>query len=184
MTDAGLTPDPIRLLTSLRAVREYDDRPIPADVLADILTVARWSGSAMNRQPWDFVVVRDPEVIARLVSLDGSTAFAADATLVIVIVLANEAKLRESYDEGRVTERMMLAAHAHGVGANTAWFSPTGATVVKETLAIPAERWVRSMVAFGYPAPESVSRPPKPDSRKPLAEIVHEGRFGKHGSAG
>ena len=177
MTEMSPPTDPIRLLTSLRAVREYDGRPVPGSVLDDILRVARWSGSASNDQPWDFIVVRDRETIARLAGVDGSAAFAAGAPLVIVIALVGEKKLRESYDEGRVSERMMLAAHAHGVGANTGWFSPTGGAAVKEMLGIPEGKWVRSMVAFGYPA--STGRSPKPDVRKPLAEIAHDGRFGE-----
>ncbi len=177
MTETTPTTDPIRLLTSLRAIREYDGRPIPVPVLADILRVARWSGSARNDQPWDFIVVRDRETIARLAGVDGSAGFAAGAPLVIVIALAGGLKLRESYDEGRVSERMMLAAHAHGIGANTGWFSPTGGAAIKEMLAIPEGKWVRSMVAFGYPA--TTGRPGKPDVRKPLAEIAHEGRFGE-----
>ena len=176
MTDTAPTTDPIRLLTSLRAVREYDGRPIPRPVLDDILRVARWTGSARNDQPWDFIVVRDRETIARLAAVDGSAGFAADASLVIVIALAGGTKLIESYDEGRVSERMMLVAHAHGIGANTGWFSPTGARAVKDMLGIPDGKWVRSMVAFGYPA--TTGRSSKPDVRKPVAEIAHDGRFG------
>src|SRR6476646_29025 len=41
------------------AVREYDDRPVPDDVLHRIVEAGRLSGSSMNRQPWHFIVVRE-----------------------------------------------------------------------------------------------------------------------------
>lgn len=51
--------DPINFLTSLRTVRFFSGEPVSQEALDDILEVARWSGSARNRQPWKFLVVRD-----------------------------------------------------------------------------------------------------------------------------
>jgi nitroreductase len=56
----------VGFLKSLRAVRFFEqDKPVPENVLQDVLEVARWSGSARNRQPWEFVVVRDRETLER-----------------------------------------------------------------------------------------------------------------------
>src|SRR2546423_13974245 len=46
----------IAFLRNLRAVRQLRPDPLPEPVLNDILEVARWSGRAGNRQPWEFVV--------------------------------------------------------------------------------------------------------------------------------
>jgi nitroreductase len=54
-------------------VRRYADRPIPDEVLNDVLDVARWTGSSKNTQPWQGVVVRDR---ARLVDLAKCGQFA------------------------------------------------------------------------------------------------------------
>jgi nitroreductase len=53
--------DPLDFLKSLRTVRFFEREPVSQEALDDILEVARWSGSARNRQPWKFLVVRDRE---------------------------------------------------------------------------------------------------------------------------
>ena len=64
----------IAFLRGLRAVRQLRPDPLPEAVLHDIVEVARWSGSAGNRQPWEFVVVRDRGMLARLATIDGANA--------------------------------------------------------------------------------------------------------------
>ena len=49
-----------------RTVRDFDSRPIPDEVIAAALRVAASAPSGANRQPWRFVVVRDPEIKARI----------------------------------------------------------------------------------------------------------------------
>ena len=56
----------IEFLRRLRTVRRFTDQAVPQAVLDDLLSVARWSGSASNRQPWVFVVVRERETLRRL----------------------------------------------------------------------------------------------------------------------
>src|ERR1700716_1644231 len=75
-------------LRGLRAVRQLRPDPLPEAVLRDILEVARWSGSAGNRQPWEFVVVRDRDTLGRLARIDGANApplASAAAGIAIVI---------------------------------------------------------------------------------------------------
>src|SRR5260221_14385811 len=60
MTEAGMSESAsarIAFLRGLRAVRQLRPDPLPEPVLHDILEVQHWSGSAGNRQPWEFVVV-------------------------------------------------------------------------------------------------------------------------------
>jgi nitroreductase len=61
--------DPIAFLKSLRTVRFFEREPVSREALDDILEVARWSGSARNRQPWEFLVVRDRGTLERLAAL-------------------------------------------------------------------------------------------------------------------
>ena len=64
----------ISFLRGLRAVRQLRPDPLPDAVVHDILEVARWSGSAGNRQPWEFVVVRDRDMLRQLATIEGATA--------------------------------------------------------------------------------------------------------------
>jgi nitroreductase len=59
--------------------------PVPENVLQDVLEVARWSGSARNRQPWEFVVVSERETLESLAACEGRAAHLANAALGIVL---------------------------------------------------------------------------------------------------
>ena len=143
----------------------------------DILEVARWSGSASNRQPWELVVIRHPEILGALASVEGYAAHLSGATLGIVLVMAGERTTQETYDEGRLSDRIMLAALAHGVGSSIGWFVGDGPAAAKEILGIPKDRTVRTAISLGYPEEEARRR--RTDRpRKPLSEIVREERYG------
>jgi nitroreductase len=173
--------DPINFLKSLRTVRFFSGEPVSQEALDDILEVARWSGSARNRQPWKFLVVRDRGTLERLAALEGYAQHLAGAAVAIVLVMAgNPAKFeQETFDEGRLAERISLAAASHGLGAAVGWFAGEGRGAVKRILRIPAERLVRTVLSLGHPA----QNPPRGKStllqgRKPLSDLVYEEHYG------
>ncbi|MFL6008599.1 MAG: nitroreductase family protein [Rubrobacteraceae bacterium] len=177
MTDPGTIENRTAFLRSLRAVRSFRSDPVPRVVVDDILEVARWSGSASNRQPWELVVIRDPETLGALARVEGYAAHLSGATLGIVLVMAGERATQETYDEGRLSERIMLAALAHGVGSSIGWFVGDGPAAAKEILGVPEDRTVRTAISLGYPE-EGARRRRIDRPRKPLSEIVREERYG------
>src|ERR687884_158798 len=178
-TDERTARDRISFLRSLRAVRSFRPDPVPQEVLDDVLEVARWSGSASNKQPWEIVVIREGDKLRSLASVGGYAGHLAGAPLGIVLVMAGERAEQETYDEGRLAERIMLAALAHGVGSGIGWLVGEGRDAAKEILGLPPERLVRTTISLGYPDEEARrSRPRTGQARKPLAEIVHEERYG------
>jgi nitroreductase len=170
--------DKIEFLRELRAVRQYLPDPVPQEVIDDILEVARWTGSSTNSQPWDLVVVHGRGMLQAISQLEGSVKYMANAAFAIVIVMAGENKHTEPFDEGRLVERVLLAASAHGVGAGLGWLRGSGRDDAKRLLGVPESRSLRATISFGYPdkaAPRDRPRPEQP--RKPLSEIVHIERF-------
>lgn len=171
--------EPIQFLRTLRSVRRFTDQPVPQLVVDDLLTVARWTGSARNLQYWAFVVVRDREMLRNLAAAEGSAGHLAGAALGIVLVMDGSPLVaQETYDEGRLAERLALAAAAHGVASCIGWFKGAGPDQVKEFLGIPPEKLVRTVLSFGYEdigAEGARNHPEHP--RKPLADLVHEGRW-------
>lgn len=165
----------IALLRGLRAVRQFRDDPVPQAVVDDLLRVARWSGSARNLQPWELVVIRSRATLGALSAVEGYAGHLAGAALGIVLVMAGHDRDQETYDEGRLSERLMLAAAAHGVGSCIGWFTGGGVGDVKELLGIPEQRLVRTALSFGYP--DEAPRRSSGQGRKPLSEIVHEERY-------
>lgn len=177
MTDKAIASDRTRFLLSLRAVRQFRGDPVPREVVDDVLEVARLSGSASNKQPWELVVVRDQETLQALAGVEGYAGHLAGAALGIVPVMAGEREEQEAYDEGRLCERIMLAAHAHGVGSSIGWFVRGGRSEAKRLLGVPQGRTLRTAISLGY-ADESARRGRGGPARKPLDEIVHEERYG------
>ena len=182
MTDTQIAKDRIAFLRGLRAVRQFRPDPIPQEVVDDIFEVARWSGSAGNRQPWEFVVIRDRQTLRTLAAVEGYAGHLAGAALGIVLVMAGERAEQEIYDEGRLCERIMLAATAFKVGSSIGWFVGSGVEAVKEILGVPSERRVRTTLSLGYPDEEAQrTRIRRRQVRKPLVELVHEERYDARG---
>jgi nitroreductase len=171
-----------KLIKSLRAVRRFSDREIPADVLRDILDAGRWTGSAKNTQPWELVVVRQRETLAALASCGQFAGHLAGATLGIALVMRDD-DLVSGMDEGRLMQNLMLAAWAHGVGSCIASIYPRdNAQRARELLGIPDSRYVRTVLSIGYPAsPAALRLPPNapiPRGRRPLDDLVSWDRLG------
>lgn len=182
MAEPGTGRECIALLRSLRAVRQFRPEPLPDQALADILDVARWSGSAKNSQPWEFIVIHDRDTLTALAALDGYVKHLAGARVAIVLVMAGENAEGETYDEGRLSERIGLAAAAHGLGSCIGWFAGDGRSAAKQLLGIPEERLVRTAISLGYLDEEAQRARPKPtQARKPLSALVHEERYRMQG---
>lgn len=157
---------------TILAVRAYQDRPVPDEVVRQILEAGRLTASAANKQPWHFVVVRDPATLRQLGALSPSGPYVADAPLAIVVAV-DQTPYAVS-DASRAIQDMMLVAWDAGVGSN--WVGFGGMEEVKRLLGIPGDRDVLAIVPFGYPArPAGQGR----KRRKPLAEVAFAERWGE-----
>ena len=106
----------------LRQSRTYSREPVPDEIVAELLQIARSSGSWANSQPWHFVVIRDRDTLRRISQPRPFMAWLADVPLAIAVVL-DGAGSSQSYDDGRVTERLLIGAHMLGLGGGgTPWF--------------------------------------------------------------
>jgi nitroreductase len=155
--------------------------PLPEAALDDILEVARWTGSARNIQPWDVVLVRDRSVLQALARIpDGKGPHLINAAAGMALVMAGDPVHFDwdTYDEGRMAERIMLAAAAHGIGSAIGWFNGSASDEAKRLLGVPSVRLLRTIVSLGRVDTDAFAqrtRPPQP--RKPRAEIVHSERW-------
>src|ERR1700736_4417746 len=161
------SPRPLTdFLRSLRAVREFQRKPVPEDVVQDILEVARWSGSASNRQFAQIILTQQRRTLEALAALPGYVGHLRGAALAMLLVMPGEWPEGETFDEGRLAERIMLAAWAHGVGSSIGWLSPEGRDKVKQLVSVPGKQIVRTAISLGYPA-----RAPRRGQRKPINEL-------------
>jgi nitroreductase len=172
---------PTATLRAVRQIRQYAPDKVPDDIVQQLLEVVRWTGSSQNTQPWHFVVITDAEQLRQISVLRPNINWVAAAPMAIALVFNGANASSEAYDEGRVTERLLIAAHLLGLGAGTAHFGgETEQAEGKRILGIPEARTARSIVTIGRPTSVKDPRPnARPGGRKPLSEIVSYGRWGK-----
>src|SRR5712692_746158 len=127
--------DFLKFLRGLRAIREYTPEAVSQDALDEILEVGRWTSTGGNRQPHEVVVVRDADVRGKFAAWGAKPA--GPAAVALLIVTASETS---AFDEGRVAERLALAARACGLGSCIATLKEQGPDAAKQLLSIPAER--------------------------------------------
>lgn len=170
--------DLLAALRNLRQSRRFLSDPVSLDDLEQILEVARWTGSAKNVQPWHLIVVTNPETNAALSECGDFAAFLAGAPASIVVAMTGEGRA-VAYDDGRLQERVMLAAAALGLGAGTAWFSHSDSRQrVRDLLGLPDHLEPWSAIGIGYTDTSQAQAAPQLSGRKPLHEISSWGRFG------
>lgn len=159
-------------IKTMLAVRDYRSQPIPPEVVSRIVQAARLTGSSMNRQEWDFIVIQDKQTLQQLGQLASSGRYIAGAPLAIAVVVPDWPW--GQIDGARAAQDMMLVAWEEGIGSN--WVANVNSDAVKELLQVPRERVVLTIIPFGYPV-QKVGQGRK--KRKPLAEIAHAEKFGR-----
>jgi nitroreductase len=175
--------DSLRPIRRVSQVRQFTDEPVPDEVVDRLLELARWTGSAGNSQPWEFVVVRDRDVLRKLASVRAPIGWAAAAPVAIAIVLSTPMMpMFDAYDEGRLTERILTGATLLGYGGGVAWYGdPEREAEAKRILGIPASLTARQFVPIGRPRPRTDSAlPGLGRGRKPLRELVSYDHYGNH----
>jgi nitroreductase len=166
----------LRPLIRTRQYREFTSEPVSDDDLNAILEAARWSGSGGNSQPWHFVVVRDASTLRRMGEIGmPSTRSLNTAFAGIAIAMPNDpdSKVISAYDEGRVAERILVAATMLGIGAGIAWTREQWRAEMHELLGVGDDRSVRTIIALGHPTEGARGYRQAPgEARKPLDELV------------
>jgi nitroreductase len=162
--------DAIHCLKTRRSIRTFGAGDVPQSIVDDVIDCARLAPTAMNKQPWTFIVVRDAAVRSRVVEIAGHGEFLR-ASPVAVAVCCDEWDYWKE-DGSAATTALLFAAHAHGLGACWVSMEPNGyAAAVKELLGVPAGVHLLAIVAIGEPA-ES----PAPEKRA-LGDVIRSERW-------
>jgi nitroreductase len=183
--------DVIEAIRNRRSIRSYDAKPVPRDILKTIIEAGNEAPSAMNSQPWRFVVVEgqgakrkllsaalpqakkiteavkdvDPDRYAmikkRYAELPDPVYYSAPA---IIFVIGNGRYAAHSCP--LACENMMLAAYALGLGSCWVGFGAmvTDDTEVRSLLELGNGDSIYGPILIGYPKGET-KRPPKKESK-------------------
>ncbi|HLX35946.1 MAG TPA: nitroreductase family protein [Candidatus Limnocylindrales bacterium] len=167
----------VRPLLRTRQFREFTAEPPSEAQLDAIVDAARWTGSAGNEQPWRLIVIRNVETLRHLAEAGmPQTRGLRTATAAIAIALPeDEYGLAKAYDDGRVAERILVAAQLVGLGAGIGWVRKPSLPSFAEALALPEGWFIRTIMSVGHPSAAALAPKSKPgEARKPRAEVVFE----------
>ncbi len=164
------SPETLASLRRLRVVRKFNPEPVSESDLDAILDVARWTGSSKNRQSWLFLVIRDRQRLDALAECGSFSTPIRNAPLVVAPVGLPDAY---EWDLGRVSQNIMLAAAAVGVG--TCPVTLHDQDCARRVLELPDAHSCKVVIAAGYADEDSErsARQRNPLSgRKPLEDLV------------
>ncbi len=141
------------------SVRRYEDTPVTSDQVSAILHAAMSAPSGVNRQPWEFILVDDKDLLDKLADCLPYAKMAAHAAVAIV-VCGNRDRFLEGVDENlweqdlsAASENILLAAHAIGLGGVWTCLYPHQERIapVKSLLNIPDNMVPFNLIPIGVP---------------------------------
>jgi len=138
----------IILLKGRRSIRSYESIPIPDDVLTEILETCRYCYSAINKQPWRFIVIRNKETIQQIAKECTSGPFAATVP-VLVALIGNTRQHWYVQDNSFMTLQLALAAWSQGIG--TCYIGIINRDNLKEILELKKTEELITIMPLGYP---------------------------------
>jgi nitroreductase len=184
-----------------RAYRAFADTPLSDDDVAAVLATATYAPSAENKQPWEFIVVREADARARLGELTrrawdttgrafsearlapktfadvdrGATGGIAAAPVLVVVCADNERGLEQTVPSSifPAIQNLLLAATARGLGSALTTITIGYRAELAELLALPPHVVPVAVVPRGHPA-----RPLGRPKRDPFASHTHRERYG------
>ena len=167
------------IIKGRRSVRRFKDKEIPKEDLLKILEAGIWAPSGSNIQPWEFILVIGDDTIEKI-KLVSPGLFGDPAALIVLCINKKRAERggragenTALMDVSMAAQNMMLMAYSLGIGSCP--IVSFNKVALRELLSIPEDVEPVLMISFGYP-----EFWPKPPRRRPLEEVVHFERYGRH----
>ena len=141
------------------SIRQFTNQPIAKDTLVSIVKAGMAAPSAVNLQPWSFIVIDEPEVLQKLNEVHPYSNLKTATAAIVVCGLLDKTDnegIRAYWvqDCSAASENILLAAHAYGLGAVWCGVYPNDERIpsVKEVLGIPENVMPLNIITMGYPA--------------------------------
>lgn len=139
-----------------RSIRKYKDLKVSDEIVEDLLKAAMAAPSAGNEQPWEFVVLRDKEIMKNITEVHPYSKMLLNSDVAIVVCGDEKKEVFKGYwvqDCSAATENILLAAQDMGLGAVWLGVYPIVDRVkkIQEILGLPTSVVPLSIVPIGYP---------------------------------
>jgi nitroreductase len=159
-----------------RSIRKYGKQNVSDDQVRKLLQAAMMAPSAMNAQPWHFVLVSDPAMLAEIAAQNPNAEMTKDAPLAILVCADLDLEQAPGFwpqDCSAAVQNLLLAAHALGLGAVWTGIYPQEKSIegYRQLFHLPPNVMPHSLIPVGYPA-ES----PTTEDRF-QADRIHRGRW-------
>ena len=179
--------DTIDTIFKRRSIRKFTDQPVEKEKLVMLLEAAMAAPTAMNAQPWEFVVITEKEVMDKFRSgLMFAKMNAPAAICVLGSTRLQKNKAGERFwvqDCSAATENILLAATSQGLGSVWIGIHPVTLFVrqVKNILNLPEGVTPLNLIYIGYPAEGKEPRTQYDEARVhwgpfPVTERVNSGK--------
>jgi len=160
----------IKLLKERRSIRKYQEKEVPEDIIKGIIDCARFAPTAINIQPWEFIVITDREMRKKIADITDYGKFIAEAPVCVVVFCKDTKYYLE--DGSAATTYILLAAKAYGLGS--CWVAGDKkyyAEDIRKLLGVPEGYKLVSLISIGYPAENPVK------GKRLLEEVFHKERW-------
>ena len=157
----------LEFLKKRRTIRNYQDKPIIKEHIDMIIEAGRWTPSASNRQPWEFIVIKNRELLQKI-SSTGAYAFPLKKAPMGIAIVGKKLENPNWYiqDTSLASMNMMLMAWALNIGM--CWIGSMDREYVKGLLGLGNDDFLLTVLAVGY----IKGNIPKSIPRKSLTEIT------------
>lgn len=164
----------IEILKSRRSIRAFRDKEIPKKVLEEIIEVARFSPTARNVQPWEFIIATNSETLGKISGLGDNARPLVMAKACVAVFCSDNTKYYLE-DGCSATVNILNAAAALGVGS--CWIAGDKKPYceeVRQLLNAPSGLKLVSLIALGYPEDKNSF---KLADKRGLKEVIHWEKF-------
>jgi nitroreductase len=167
--------DTLEAIHTRRSIRVYQNKPVAEETITKLLAAAMAAPSAMNQQPWEFIVVTNRDVLDQISTINPNAQMAERAPLAILVCGNLQRETSPGYwvvDCAAAVQNMLLCAHALGLGAVWTGTYPNEDRMdgYTELFHLPEHVLPHTLVVVGYPAEQR----PHPDRFQP-ARIHYNG---------
>ena len=139
-----------------RSIRRYSEKEIERETVDKIIQTGMYAPSAVNKQPWHFIVFRDQETCKAIIEVHPNASMLKGAKAAILICYDETLQHDVGYgpvDCSAATQNMLLAAHALDLGACWVGVYPRENRIasLKTIFNLPREIIPFAIISLGYP---------------------------------
>jgi nitroreductase len=166
----------MEVIFSRRSIRKYTEQPVSDEVIKELLKAAMSAPSAVNQQPWHFIIIKDRQILDEIPKIHPYSKMLREAPVAILVCGDPELERAKGYwiqDCSAATQNLLIAAQAKGLGAVWLGVHPREDRVkgLQKLLDIPNHVIPLSLISIGYPAEQ------KPPANRYNESRIHYDRW-------